>query len=86
MKSMKIAVKFIAAALGSVRIAGLRKRAVRTAPQREVQLRQQALDAARDALRLEENQYRAGTVDYLNVISAQNTALQTERDFALARK
>lgn len=47
--------------------------------QREIQLRQQALDAARDALRLAENQYRAGTVDYLNVISAQNTALQTER-------
>ncbi|QLF91761.1 efflux transporter outer membrane subunit [Pseudomonas sp. ABC1] len=39
----------------------------------------EALEAAREALRLAENQYRAGTVDYLNVVTAQATALDNER-------
>ena len=38
-----------------------------------------ALDAARSALTVVNNQYRAGTVSYLNVLTAQNTALSAER-------
>ncbi|TBV11387.1 efflux transporter outer membrane subunit [Stutzerimonas kirkiae] len=39
----------------------------------------EAVGSAREALELVENQYRAGTVDYLNVVSAQATALSNER-------
>jgi NodT family efflux transporter outer membrane factor (OMF) lipoprotein len=38
-----------------------------------------ALDAARSALAVVNNQYRAGTVSYLNVLTAQNSVLSAER-------
>lgn len=47
--------------------------------EREALIRQQALDSARETLRLVENQYRAGLIDYLNVASAQATTLSSER-------
>ncbi|WP_443192056.1 efflux transporter outer membrane subunit [Pseudomonas indica] len=47
--------------------------------EREAQVRQDALDAARESLRLIENQYRAGTVDYNSVVTVQATALNNER-------
>jgi NodT family efflux transporter outer membrane factor (OMF) lipoprotein len=39
---------------------------------------QRAAAAARDTLRATENQYRAGTVSYLNVVIAQSTSLSTD--------
>lgn len=42
-------------------------------------VQQQALDAAREALRLVSNQYKAGTQDYSSVVSSQATALSNER-------
>ncbi|MGE8351639.1 MAG: efflux transporter outer membrane subunit [Pseudomonas protegens] len=45
----------------------------------EAQVRQQALDSAREALRLTENQYKAGLIAYLDVVSSQTTALSNER-------
>lgn len=39
----------------------------------------EALDAAREALRLTTNQYKAGTVDYNSVVTTQTTALSNER-------
>lgn len=47
--------------------------------QDEHRLQTQALAAARQALALAEAQYRAGTVSYLSVISAQTAALSSER-------
>jgi outer membrane protein TolC len=38
-----------------------------------------AADAAAESLNVFENQYKAGTVDYLNVVSAQNASLSAER-------
>ena len=38
-----------------------------------------AADAAAETLAIAENQYKAGTVDYLNVVSAQNAWLGAER-------
>jgi NodT family efflux transporter outer membrane factor (OMF) lipoprotein len=38
-----------------------------------------AADAAAETLRITENQYKAGTVDYLNVVSAQNASLNAEK-------
>lgn len=38
-----------------------------------------AADAAAETLTILENQYKAGTVDYLNVVSAQNASLGAER-------
>ncbi len=38
-----------------------------------------AADAAAETLTTVENQYKAGTVDYLNVVSAQNASLSAER-------
>ncbi|NYT62718.1 efflux transporter outer membrane subunit [Alcaligenaceae bacterium] len=38
-----------------------------------------ALDAARESLRLTQNQYDAGLIDYLSVIQVETTALSTER-------
>ncbi|SFP99427.1 Outer membrane efflux protein [Pseudomonas borbori] len=55
-------------------VAGL----LRVLEQEEV-LQQQALDAARESLRLIENQYRAGTVDFNSVVNVQATALNNER-------
>lgn len=45
----------------------------------EAQVRQQALDSAREALRLTENQYKAGLIAYLDVVTSQTTALSNER-------
>ena len=47
--------------------------------EREQQLQQEALAAARESLRLIENQYRAGTVDFNSVVSVQASALNNER-------
>jgi outer membrane protein TolC len=42
-------------------------------------VRQEALDAARDSLRLTENQYKAGLIAYLDVVVVQATALNNEQ-------
>ena len=47
--------------------------------EQEAVFQQQALDAARESLRLIENQYRAGTVDFNSVVNVQATALNNER-------
>lgn len=47
--------------------------------EREAGIQQQALEAAQETRRLVENQYRAGMLDFLNVASAQATALSNER-------
>ncbi|MDP3815771.1 efflux transporter outer membrane subunit [Pseudomonas sp.] len=47
--------------------------------EQEAGVQQQALDAARESLRLIENQYRAGSVDFNSVVSVQATALSNER-------
>ena len=38
-----------------------------------------ALEAARESLRLTQNQYEAGLIDYLSVVQTETTALNTER-------
>ena len=45
----------------------------------EAGVRQEALDAARQSLRLTENQYKAGLIAYLDVVVVQATALSNER-------
>lgn len=52
---------------------------------RQVQLLEESLVQARRALELTLNQYRAGTVSYLNVVAAQTTALSVERSLLDAR-
>ncbi len=47
---------------------------------REAEVQGQALESARESLRLIENQYRAGTVDYNSVVNVQATALSNERN------
>jgi NodT family efflux transporter outer membrane factor (OMF) lipoprotein len=47
--------------------------------QDEAVVRQQALDAARESLRLTQNQYKAGLIAYLDVVVTQATALNNER-------
>jgi len=47
--------------------------------EREYDVQQQALAAAQESLRLIDNQYRAGTVDYNSVINVQTSALSSER-------
>lgn len=47
--------------------------------EQESAVQQQALDAARESLRLIDNQYRAGTVDFNSVVNVQATALSNER-------
>ncbi|MDM9650748.1 efflux transporter outer membrane subunit [Pseudomonas wenzhouensis] len=47
--------------------------------EQESGVQQEALDAARESLRLIENQYRAGTVDFNSVVNVQVTALNNER-------
>ncbi|MCE4070734.1 efflux transporter outer membrane subunit [Pseudomonas nitroreducens] len=42
-------------------------------------VQQEALDSAREALRLTTNQYKAGTIDYSNVVTTQTSALSNER-------
>lgn len=46
----------------------------------EARLQQAAAQTAGEALALTENQYRAGTVSYLNVVTAQATALGAQRN------
>jgi NodT family efflux transporter outer membrane factor (OMF) lipoprotein len=48
----------------------------------EARLQDEVVQAARRALELTTNQYRAGIVSYLNVISAQTTLLTNERTAA----
>ena len=50
-----------------------------TALAQEQQLQTEALAAAQRALDVVSNQYRAGTVGYLNVITAQATVLSAQR-------
>ncbi len=45
----------------------------------EAGVRQEALEAARESLRLTENQYKAGLIGYLDVVNVQTTALSNER-------
>lgn len=45
----------------------------------EAQVQREALESAQESLRLIENQYRAGTVDFLSVVTVQTTALNNER-------
>jgi NodT family efflux transporter outer membrane factor (OMF) lipoprotein len=45
----------------------------------EAVVRQQALDSARESLRLTLNQYKAGLIAYLDVVVVQATALSNER-------
>lgn len=47
--------------------------------EREAAVQQQALDAARESLRLILNQYKAGTVEFTDVVSVQTSALSNER-------
>ena len=47
--------------------------------QDEAVVRQQALDAARESLRLTQNQYKAGLIAYLDVVVTQASALNNER-------
>jgi len=46
--------------------------------QREAQLQQEALQSAQRNLEITLDQYRAGTVSYLNVVTAQTAALSSE--------
>jgi NodT family efflux transporter outer membrane factor (OMF) lipoprotein len=48
--------------------------------EREAQIQGEALEAARESLRLMENQYKAGMVDYTSVATVQATALSNERN------
>ena len=50
-----------------------------TVLQEEAALQQEALDAAGRALEIAQNQYKAGTVSYLQVVSAQTASLSAER-------
>ncbi|WP_407297454.1 efflux transporter outer membrane subunit [Stutzerimonas zhaodongensis] len=47
----------------------------------EAVVQRQALEAAQESLRLIENQYRAGMIDYLNVATVQTSALNNERTY-----
>ncbi len=42
-------------------------------------VQEQALESARESLRLTNNQYKAGLIAYLDVVTVQTTALSTER-------
>ncbi len=46
----------------------------------EASVRAEALDAARESLRLTSNQYKAGLIGYLDVVNVQATALSNERN------
>ncbi|MEN5199986.1 efflux transporter outer membrane subunit [Pseudomonas wadenswilerensis] len=45
----------------------------------EARVRSEALDSARESLRLTNNQYKAGLIAYLDVVNVQTTALSNER-------
>lgn len=51
----------------------------------EAAVQAEALQAAQRALAITENQYKAGTVSYLNVITAQSTALSAENTLTAVR-
>lgn len=51
----------------------------------EAAVQAEALEAAQRALAITENQYKAGTVSYLNVITAQSTALSAENTLTAVR-
>ena len=53
--------------------------------QQEMAVLQSATASARRALEIAQNQYRAGTVSYLNVVTAQASALSAERSYLDAR-
>ena len=53
--------------------------------QEETALQREALAAAQRALDIAHNQYRAGTVSYLNVVTAQTAVLTAERSLLDAR-
>jgi len=42
-------------------------------------VQQRALDAARESLRLTTNQFEAGIIDFLSLVTVQTTALNNER-------
>ena len=48
----------------------------------EAEEQQAAVDAAEQSLTIANNQYQGGIASYLNVITAQNVALTSERDAA----
>ncbi|WP_126284968.1 efflux transporter outer membrane subunit [Burkholderia stagnalis] len=48
----------------------------------EIDVQRQAVDSAEHALAIVTNQYKAGTVDYLNVLSAQTTAFTAHQKLA----
>ncbi|CAG1770689.1 partial Outer membrane protein OprM, partial [uncultured bacterium] len=45
----------------------------------EIKTQQQAVSSARESVKLLNNQYKAGTIDYLNVMVAQGVALNNEK-------
>lgn len=47
--------------------------------EQEALVQQQAVESARESLRLIQNQYKAGTVDFNSVVTVQATALSNER-------
>ncbi|KWC19343.1 RND transporter [Burkholderia ubonensis] len=49
---------------------------------REIDVQRQAVDSAEHALAIVTNQYKAGTVDYLNVLTAQTTAFSAHQKLA----
>ena len=53
--------------------------------QRESQLQSEALQAAQRNLDITQDQYRAGTVSYLNVVIAQTSALNSESNLLAVR-
>ncbi len=48
----------------------------------EIGVQQQAVDSAQQALEIVTNQYKSGTVDYLNVLTAQTTAFTAQQKLA----
>jgi outer membrane protein TolC len=47
--------------------------------EREIVVQQQAVESARQALAIVTNEYKAGTVGYVNVLTAQTTAFTAEQ-------
>ncbi|MBN3752918.1 efflux transporter outer membrane subunit [Paraburkholderia sp. Tr-20389] len=50
--------------------------------EQEITVQEQAVQSARQALDIVTNQYKSGTVDYLNVLTAQTTAFTAEQKLA----
>ena len=50
--------------------------------EQEITVQQQAVQSAQQALDIVTNQYKSGTVDYLNVLTAQTTAFTAEQKLA----